>query len=89
MGGIAAALPELSRNGLLLVSQVFPCYISYNNVPVNSNWIHPPGQPPDFFEPVNPGHPCLISCPQAKNDGRVLGGGGGVQNFPKLKETAL
>ena len=36
----------------------------------------PPG---NFFERANPGHPgkmsCLIPCPGAKNDGRILGGG--------------
>ena len=33
----------------------------------------------NFFERANPGHPgkifCLIPCPGAKNDGRILGGG--------------
>ena len=40
----------------------------------------PPGNPrKNFFERANPGHPgkifCLIPCPGAKNDGRILGGG--------------
>ena len=40
----------------------------------------PPGKPREnFFERANPGHPgnffCLIYCPGAKNDGRILGGG--------------
>ena len=53
-------------------------FLSY--VSVNSNWVHPPGNPGEFFfERANPGHPgkssCLIPCPGAKNDGRIPGGG--------------
>ena len=64
--------------------------ISYpTNVSVNSNWVHPPGNPREnFFERVNPGHPgnfcCLIPLPRGKNDGRIPG----ERNFPKLEETA-
>ena len=74
-------LPEASVNSMSTQS----------NVSVNSNWVHPPGQPRGkFFERANPGHPgkffCLIPYPGAKNDGRIPPGMG--QNFPKLEETA-
>ena len=48
------------------------------NVPVNSNWVHPPG---NFFEPSEsqlPGQIILSNCsqcPGAKNDGRIPRGG--------------
>ena len=61
-------------------------------VSVNSNWVHPPGNPREnCFERANPGHPgktfCLIPCPEAKNDGRIPGGGGKI--FPNSKKLLL
>ena len=54
-----------------------PYYLINPNISVNSNWVHlSPGK---FFQRANPGHPgkffCLVSCPGAKNDGRIPGGG--------------
>ena len=50
-------------------------YVSFN-----SNWIHPPGQPPGNFFWASESRPpgqffCLIPCPGAKNDGRISGNG--------------
>ena len=64
-------------------------YLLVLNVSVNSNWVHPPGQPPEiFFERANPDQPgnffCPIPCPGAKNYGRIPRGWGKI--FPNSKK---
>ena len=69
-----------------------PVQVENGNVSVNSNWVHPPGNPREIFlEGANHGHPgkyfCLIPCPGAKNDGQISRGWGKI--FPNSKKLPL
>ena len=61
-------------------------------VSVNSNWVHPPRQPPGKFFCASESRPpdkffVQFPCPGAKNDGRIPGGG--AKFSPKSKELLL
>ena len=73
-----------------LLSQIFQLPSAWQPFPyvsVNSNWVHPPGNPrKNVFERVNPGHSGNFLSPGQKMMVEFPGVG---QNFPKLEETAL
>ena len=66
--------------------------LSLSDVSVNSNWVHPPGQPQGKFFWASESRPhgqifLSNSLPRSQNDGRIPGGG--AKFFSKLKRLLL